>query len=126
MLTLFVSLALQLWLLEEQSAKSEQALLDEALPLRMMVVFDPYTGELVEFRANEGTQARYEEYLSLQNPKAFALSPSQVWSYNDTKEKALEECRSYLRAGEFSCFIADVNGEIVAEEPVWLTIHEAP
>ena len=39
MLTLFVSLALQLWLLEEQSAKSEQALLDEALPLRMMVVF---------------------------------------------------------------------------------------
>ena len=92
----------------------------------MIVVFDPYTGELVEFRANSQNQKVYEDYLTQPNPKAFAISPSQVWAYNQTKEEALEECTSHLRAGEFSCFVADVNGQLVAEEPVWLEIHKAP
>ena len=124
MLTIAISVALQFWLMTTEQSKLEISALDQSLSLEMFVVFDPLTGELVEFRADPATQTKYEEYLNLPQPKAFALSPSKVWAYNDSPETALAECTSYLRPGEFSCFVADINGEIVVEEPVWLKLVE--
>jgi hypothetical protein len=124
MVPLIVSLVIHFGLLSHHHELAHQRTMDEALPLKMFIVFDPYTGELVEFRANEATQNRYLDYLEQPKPKAFAISPSQVWAYSNGKEQALAECTSYLRPGEFSCFVADVDGQIVAEEPVWLTLVE--
>ncbi|MDA9008967.1 hypothetical protein N9K16_03295 [Alphaproteobacteria bacterium] len=124
MLAIAISVALQIWLMTAEQSKLESRAFDQSLALEMFVVFDPITGELVEFRADPDTQTRYKEYLDLPQPKAFALSPSKVWTYSDSPEAALAECTSYLRSGEFSCFVADINGQIVVEEPVWLKLVE--